>query len=179
MEKVQKVAVLVVVLLLALSVKVFAMSQNEFVDYVTKAHTINGTTYKVKASYRRELENYLSDHPITEDEADKMKVKFDSFLAYIDSIGVRKIKNTTYSQKETLLAKANEITSIVGVSVKYNATDKTIEFYDKNGKKITAIQVSDYDQLVQTGSSNYAYVAVPATVALIAIAGVSVFKKMI
>lgn len=179
MKKVQKVTVLAIVLLIALSTKAFAMSQEDFVDYVTRAHTINGTTYKVNPSYRRELENYLSDHPITEDEADRMKVKFDSFFAYIDSIGVRKISNTTYSQKETLLAKANEISTIVGVSIKYNATDKTIEFFDRNGKKITAIKVVDYDYLVQTGSSNYAYVAVPAGFALMAIAGITIFKKMV
>ena len=168
---------LTIVLLLALTVKAFAMTQSEFVEYVTKSHTINGTTYQVKASYKRELENYLKDHPITDDQADKMKVKFDNFLSYIDSIGVKQISKATHSQKQTLLSKANEITNIVGVTVKYNATDKTIEFYDENGKFITALPVSDYDYLVQTGSSNYGYLAVPAVAAVIALAGVAVFKK--
>ena len=177
MKNLQKVTALVIAILIALSVNAFAMSQSDFVDYVSKDQVINGTTYHIKSSYRKILEDYLADHPITESQADEMKAKYDSFLAYIDSIKVRKIKNTTTSQRQTLLSKANEITSVVGVSVKYNATDKTIEFYDPNGKFIVAIPVSDYDLLVQTGSSNYGYLAIPAVAVVLAVAGVVIYKK--
>lgn len=177
MKNLKKITLLVVVLLLALSVKTFAMTQDELVEYVTKEHTINGTTYKAPDRYKRELENYLIDHPITDAQADEMKTKFDNLLAYINSLGKTHIKDLTKSEKQTLLDKANEITAIVNVTVKYNATDKTIEFYDADGKKITALPVEDYDTLVQTGSSNYDYAIVAGIVAVVAIAGVVVYKK--
>lgn len=177
MKRLLKVIAVTIILTLALSVNAFAMSQSELIEYVSKPHTINGTTYQMNSAYKREINNYVKDHPISDDEANQIKAKFDSFLAYIDSIGVRDISKTTQSQRQTLLAKANEITSIVGVTVKYNATDKTLEFYDNNGKEITALNVSDYNSLVQTGSSNYAYLAIPATLAVVALAGVAVFKK--
>lgn len=177
MNRLLKVIAVTIILTLALSVNAFAMTQSELIEYVSKPHTINGTTYQMNSAYKREIENYVKDHPITDDQANQMKAKFDSFLSYIDSIGVRSIDECTHSQKQTLLAKANEITAVVGVSIKYNSTDKTLEFYDENGKMITAVSVYDYDKLVQTGSSNYVYFAIPATLAVVALAGVAVFKK--
>ena len=177
MKNLQRVTAFVVILLLVLSAKVFAMSQSDFIAYVSKAHTVNGITYQIKSSHKRDLENYLKDHPITEAQADEMKEKFDSLLSYAGSNGIKDAKEATQAQKQTLLAKLNDITAVIGVSVKYNSTDKVIEFYDKDGKMITTESLVNGEILVQTGSSNYAYVAIPATIAVVALAGIVVFKK--
>ena len=179
MKNLQRVTALVVVLLLTLSVKAFAMSQSDFIAYVSKAHTVNGITYQISSSQKKQLVDYLNDHPITEAQADEMKTKFDSLLSYAGSNGIRKASDATRSQKETLLAKANEIAAVIGVSVRFNSTNKTLEFYDKDGKMITAIglELGNAEQFVQTGSSNYAYLAVPVALGVVALAGIVVFKK--
>lgn len=176
MKNLQKVAVLVVVLLLALSVRVFAMSQSDFIAYVSKAHTSNGITYQISSTHKRELENYLKDNPITESQADEMKAKFDSLISYAGSNGIKDPLKATKEQKQVLLSKANDIASVIGLSVKYNSSDKTLEFY-KDGKFITAVSLVNGYTLVQTGSSNYVYLAIPAAVGVVALAGIVVFKK--
>ena len=105
MRNLQKVAILVTILLVVLSVRVFAMTQSDFVAYVTKEHTYNGITYQMSSTHKRELENYLKDNPITEAQADEMKTKFDSLLAYAGVNGIKDPTKATYEQKQTLLAK--------------------------------------------------------------------------
>lgn len=176
MRYLQRVAILAIVLLLVLSVRAFAMSQSDFVAYVSKEHTYNGIKYQITAQHKRELENFLKDNPITEAQADEMKAKFDSLVAYAGSNKIIDPTKATYEQKQTMLAKANEIAAVVGVSVKYNSTDKTLEFY-KDGKFITAVPLINGYVLAQTGSSNYAYLAIPVAVGVIALAGFVVLKK--
>lgn len=176
MKKLQKLALIGMVLLLIMSAKVFAMSQTDFVEYVTKEHTSNGISYHLTESHKRELENFLKDYPITEAQADEMKEKFDSLVTYAGSNRIIDPTKATYEQKQTMLAKANEVAAVVGVSVKYNSSDKTLEFY-KDGKFITAVPLINGYILAQTGSSNYGYMAIPAVAGTVTIAGAVIYKK--
>lgn len=175
MKNLMRVTVLAVVLMLVLTVKTFAMSQSDFVSYVSKAYTINGATFQITSSQKVKLEKYLADHPITESEADQMRAKFDNVIAYIESTGAKSVDAMTKSQKETLLAKANEVAAVVGVNITYNSSDKVLEFY-KDGVKITTVALKG--GLVQTGSSNYMYVVAPVAAVVLVIGGIVFYKKV-
>ena len=45
MKNLKKVAVVTVLLLIVCTVKSFAMSQEDFIEYVSKPYTINGNKY--------------------------------------------------------------------------------------------------------------------------------------
>ena len=179
MKNLKKVAIITVVLLIALTAKTFAMSQEAFIEYVSKPYTINGSVFQITVANENQLRNYLKDNPITDAEADKMKEIFDGIVAFVESTGAKDINSMTKEQKQELFKRGQEMAAVVGITLTYNNTDKTIEFY-KDGRKITAISIYAIlgrSSLVQTGNSNYGYLIVPVAIAVLAIGGVILFKK--
>ena len=101
-------------------------------------------------------------------------------MEYVESTGANHINTMTKAQKKELFARGQEMAAVVGITLTYNSTDKTIEFY-KDGRKITASSIYAIlgrSSLVQTGSSNYGYVVVPVAIAILAIGGVVLAKKV-
>ncbi len=170
MKKLQKILVLVAVLMLVLSVKAFAMSQSELIDYISKARSVNGMSFQLSSANKVKLERFFNENPVTEAQAEQIKSKVDETVSYMESTGATSLSTLTQTQKDTVISKANSAASVVGATISYSSTDKAVTVYDKNGKQVEALSVED-GKLVQTGSSNYQYVVIPA-VAIIAIAAV-------
>ena len=65
---------------------------------------------------------------------------------------------------------ANEAASTLGLSLSYDASSKTLSVY-KDGELIESTTITSSEELVQTGMTNYVYIAILAVV-VIAIAAV-------
>jgi cobalamin biosynthesis Mg chelatase CobN len=174
MKKLQIVMVLAIVLMLVFSINAFAMTESDLVSYICEAHSVNGGSFQLSSADQVKVKRYFSNHSVTEEEANQIKAKLDDAVAYIGTTGATSLSGLTGSEKTELLSKVNSAASVIGVSLVYNSSDKAVDVY-KDGEKIESL--TDTATLVQTGSSNYQYLIIPAVLAVVAIAGVIYFVK--
>lgn len=174
MRKLLTIALLLVVVF-ALATNVNAATKSELSAYLTKTHTVAGEEVSLSESDKVKVERYLSENDVTEEQADKIIAKVDEAIAVMNEAGVSDITKLSKEDKEKLVNIANEAASVLGLTISYDASTKTISIY-KDGKLIESTSITSNSKLVQTGSSNIAYIAVPV-VAIIAIAMVAAYKK--
>lgn len=170
------VSTIVFIMILCIATGVNAYTQQDLLNYLTKAHVVNGQTFQLSAADKVKVERFLADNPVTDEQAAQIKSKADATLNYMEKENVTDLSKLNNTQKEKLLAMANDAADVVGVSVSYSAKDNSVSVY-KDGKLIESIN-ANLNKLVQTGSSNYEYVIAPL-VALIAVAtGVVIRRKV-
>ena len=90
----------------------------------------------------------------------------------MDAAGETDITKLSQADKNKIIDIANSAASELGLSLSYDASTKTLSVY-KDGKLIESSSIASNNELTQTGSANYVYVAILA-VAVIAIAAVVV-----
>lgn len=159
--------------ILFIATGVCAYTQQDLYNYLTKAHEINGQTYQLTEADKVKVERFLADNLVTDEQAAQIKAKADVAINYLEQQDVKDVTKLNKTEKEKLLSLANDAADVVGVSLTYNAGDKTVSVF-KDGKLIESVSTNS-NKLVQTGSSNYEYL-VPV-VALIAIATVVSMKR--
>lgn len=166
---------LLVVLMLTIATTTMAATESELLAYVSKTFTIAGEEVSISASDKVKVERYLNEYEVTEEQADQVVAKIDEVVAIMNEAGVSDLTKLSQEDKQRVIAIANEAASILGLELKYDASTKEISVY-KEGKLIETTTLASSTTLAQTGSTNYAYIVVPA-VAIIAIAIAVIAKK--
>ena len=174
MKKLATVTLLIVMLVAFLAGTVNAATESELLDYLSKEFTIGGETISISASDKVKIERYLNENEVTAEQADSIIAKVDEAIAVLEAAGETDLTKLSQEDKSKLVDIANSAASVLGLSVSYDASSKTISVY-KDGELIESTSISAGDELVQTGSTNYVYVAILAVV-VIAIAAVVVKK---
>ena len=168
MKKVLTIAILfVMVAMLATSV-VNAATTSELVDKIYSM----GEKYGLTSADKVRLERFLSDNPVSEEEADQLIAKAEAAVKVMEDAGVTSVSELTTAQKNQLKSIANEAADIVGVTLVFSSSK--VEIY-KDGKLVETVTAND-DKLAYTGNSINA-VLVVSSVAIIALAAVIVAKK--
>ena len=88
----------------------------------------------------------------------------------ISRLGETDLTKLSQEDKSKLVDIANSAASVLGLSVSYDASSKTLSVY-KDGELIESTTITSSEELVQTGMTNYVYIAILAVV-VIAIAAV-------
>ena len=174
MKKLATVTLLIVMLIGILAGTANAATESELLHYLSKESTVGGETIRIRASDKRKIERYLNENEVTAEQADSIIAKVDEAIAVLEAAGETDLTKLSQEDKSKLVDIANSAASVLGLSVSYDASTKTISIY-KDGELIESTSISAGDELVQTGSTNYVYVAILA-VAVIAIAAVVVKK---
>ena len=133
-----------------------------------------GSKYGVTSADKVKMERYLADNPVTEDQANKIVAEAEAAVKVMENAGKTNYKDLTADEKATLKTKANNVASILGVTLTYKTG--AVEVY-KDGKLIETISSKD-GKLAYTGNTlNIALVA--SVISIVAVAAVIARKKLV
>lgn len=170
MQKLLKISLVFVLLLLAVATTVNAISADDLVAYVTKAQEVAGKkVVLVSASQKVEIERYLSKNEVSESDLDYVKSKFDEAVKILNKAGTTDVKKLSSSVKDELIALVEDVSANTSIKATVNANG-TITVYNLDGTKFDTVTPI----IKQTGSTNYAYIPV---IAIVAVAIVFFTKK--
>ena len=132
--------------------------------------------YGVTNADKVKADRFLTEYPITEDQANQIYGKATEAIKILEDAGVTDVKKLdtqlTKQQKLKFQSLCQEAADIVGVTLTYR--NGTAEVY-KNGKKIEVFYFTD-GKLAYTGN-NINIVLVVSSVAVIALATVYIVRK--
>lgn len=117
-----------------------------------------GSKYGATAADKIRIERYLSDYPVTDNQANAIMSKANEVAKIMDNAGVTGIGQLSKEEKNQIKSLANEAANIVGVTLSFK--NENIEIY-KNGKLIDSTATPVYS--AKNISSNSAKAAKKAT----------------
>ena len=170
MKRLATVTLLVVMLVGVLVGTVNAATESELLAYLSQEFTIRGETVSLSEADKVKIERYLNENEVTAEQADSVIAKVDEAIAVLEATGETDLTRLSQEDKSRLVSIANDAASVLGLSLSYDASTKTISVY-KNGVLVESTSITSSQELVQTGATNYVYIAILAVV-VIAIAAV-------
>lgn len=172
MKKIVTIATIFLMVVMFATTIVSAATKDSLVNDLYALTSKYGVTNadKVKA------DRFLTEYPITEDQANQIYGKATEAIKILEDAGVTDVKKLdtqlTKQQKLKFQSLCQEAADIVGVTLTYR--NGTAEVY-KNGKKIEVFYFTD-GKLAYTGN-NINIVLVVSSVAVIALATVYIVRK--
>ena len=177
MKTLRKMVVLTATVLVALTVfatKSAAFTKADLYDYMTTKKDFTGTELIIRNSDKAKLESFFKKTEITDAQAEQIKGYIESAVNYMNEDGAKSPnKMSSTEKKHKLLQFAKDAAAVLNMSVKYDASEERLDIYDANGKFVDSLywgvevktgKSTTEPKLVQTGSTNYGYVAVAGVV---------------
>ena len=171
MKKVLKIVFFVLLLIVVNMSSVKAVTSSQLAD---KLYSM-GASYGITASQRVQMERYLSDNPVTEEEANSIVEKANEAIQIMDQAGIKDVTKLTSADKSKITQLAKEAASIVGVTLQFGSDSVSIY---KDGKLIDQITSSTASgKLAYTGNNIYKILVVSSVVAVALIAIIYIKEK--
>lgn len=177
MRRLKKIAILLATMMVALIIfatKSAAFTKADLYDYMTTKKDFTGTKLIIRNSDKVKLESFFRKTEITDEQAEKIKGYIDEAVEYMNVDGAKSPNRvSTTEKKRRLLQFAKDAAAVLNMSVKYDASEERLDIYDANGKFIDSlywgIEVKSSKgttdpKLVQTGYTNYEYIAVAGVI---------------
>lgn len=135
-------------------VNVDAMSKDELKAKLTQTYNINGAEFKLTSAQAVQVERYLDNFEVSEEDATYISNKVDEAVELVKASGatsIESIPKNTKSQLSKLVSDVDKETS-----VKATVKNGTVIIYNPNtGAEFTRIT----DPVKQTGAVNYVLIA--------------------
>lgn len=128
--------VLVAVLLFS-ATNVSAMSKDQFLAKVEKTYTINGNEFSLDESQKLQVERYLAENEVSEDDLDTIASKFEDAMEIVKNGKATSLKTLSESQKNKMLELIKEISK--ETDIKITVSDGVITVYNLDGTVFTEI----------------------------------------
>ena len=170
MKRLATVTLLIVMVVAFLAGTVNAATESELLEYLSQEFTVGGEKISISEADKVKIERYLNENEVTAEQADAVIAKVDEAVAVLEAAGETDITKLSQEDKNKLMGIANDAASVLGLSLSYDASTKTLSVY-KDGQLIESTSITSSEELVQTGMTNYVYIAILAVV-VIAIAAV-------
>lgn len=152
MNKLSKIVSIAILIIAVLSISVSAYTNADVIDYVTRAHTVNGRTAQLDKAQRESLSKYLRDNPVSNSEADEIIAKLDKAKSLIDHSGATSLSNLSTSIKAEVVALIKEAGAIAKLDVEVDTVKETVTIKTRGGK--TIIGATSYSQFNTNPASN-------------------------
>ena len=179
MKTIKRVTLAIATILVALSIfatKSAAFTKADLYDYMTTKKDFTGTELIIRNSDKAKLESFFKKTEITDAQAEQIKGYIEAAVNYMNEDGAKSPnKVSTTEKKKRLLQFAKDAAAVLNMSVKYDASEERLDIYDANGKFIDSLywgvevksgKTTTEPKLVQTGSTNYGYVAAAGVVVI-------------
>lgn len=176
MKKTLTVLGIILLALTVLTTVANAATTEELVSFLSQAHEIAGETKQITAAQKVEVERFLSEYPVTEEQADQVIAKIKEGIAIMDAAGTADLDKLSSSEKSSLTALANEVGDILDVKLVVDSSTKSVAIYDKDGKQLSSVPYGNTDTLVNTGA-NYTVYIVASVLAIFAVATIIIANK--
>ncbi len=171
MKKILSITILIAMLIMAFAGKVNATTTNTLAEELYA----KGQKYGMTTSDKVKVERYLSENPVTEEQANAVIAKADEAIAVMESAGTTDYNKLTEAQKEQLKSIATSAAEIIDVKLVFKKG--TVEIYDNTGKLIETIGQNNR-KLAYTGN-NVNVVLTTSVIAIIALAITIVTKRTV
>ena len=171
MKRTLTIALLVVMAVMCLATASYATTSSELADALYE----KGAAYGLTSADKVKIERYLSEYPVTDEEADSILAKADEVVAVMNEAGVKNYFDLTKAQKTEIKNIAKEAAEIIDVQLLFSKGKVEVV---KDGKIIETVTNND-GKLAYTGNSVNIVLAVVATVAVIALAVAAVSKRRV
>lgn len=189
MKRMKKSAIVLVTILLALTAfvgKSQATTKAELQEYMCTEKDFTGTKLIIRNTDKAKLKSFFKKVDMTDEQATKIKECIDGAVAFMNKDGAKSPnKVSTAEKKHELLQFAKDAAAVLNMTVKYDASEERLDIYNANGEFIDSLfwgvevksgKGTTEPALIQTGATNYAYVAV-AGVVLVAGITLAVARK--
>lgn len=128
---------------------------------------VKGKKYGMTTADKVRIERYLSENPVTDEQANQIMSKADEAVAVMENAGVTNYNKLTQDKKSELKAIAKETADIVGAKLVFKSG--SVEIYDANGKLIETVAQNN-GKLAYTGNNSVNVVLTVSVIAMIALA---------
>lgn len=132
-----------------------------------------GQKYGMTSADKVKIERYLSENPVTDEQANAVLAKADEAVALMENAGAKNYDDLTSEQKNQLKSIATSAAEIIDVKLVFKKG--YVEIYDKTGKLIETIGENN-GKLAYTGN-NVNIVLTISVIAIIALAITVVTKR--
>lgn len=155
-------------------------SEQAVLDELKTSVKMNGSEMVIPSEFVNQAENYFNTIDMTADESSQIIAVLKKGESFLENSGASNIADLTFAQKQTLLAYGKEGVGVLGMTMSYDTSTKTLTIYDANGKvAFSAVptlskvgQVKDGSTIKTTGVvADFSGVAAVSAVALIMVAG--------
>jgi len=171
MKKLLASALLLVMLVIMAATTSMAATNADLIAYVTSDHSVAGGTAGLTADQRVRAKRYLTENPVTDEQASAIIAKGDELLAIMEAAGVSDPSQLSKADKENFMKIAQQAADILGLTLVFHA--HSVDIY-KDGTLIDSGSLGG--KLAYTGNSvNLALVI--SSIATIALAAGFVAKK--
>ena len=128
-----------------------AMSESELQNVLTKPYVINGVTYQATTSEKAQIERYLAQNNVSEEDADYIAKKVNEAVEIITKSGVKvaNLSELPTNVKNQLKSLATDITA--NTDIKLTVNKGSITVYNIDGTvfgEITSVLIKQTDNSV-------------------------------
>ena len=169
MKKLISMAIVLVMVVALFPTMINAATNDTLADEIYSM----GAKYGMTEADKVKIERYLSDYPVTDDQANQVIAYANEAVQIMENAGVTDYRELSREDKDALKSIANNAASVLGVTLTFKAG--TVEVY-KDGKLIETITSSTSGKLAYTGN-NINTVLVVSSVAVVALAAAVVVGK--
>lgn len=128
---------------------------------------VKGKKYGMTTADKVRIERYLSENPVTDEQANQIMSKADEAVAVMENSGVTNYNKLTQDKKSELKTIAKETADIVDAKLVFKSG--SVEIYDANGKLIETVAQNN-GKLAYTGNNSVNVVLTVSVIAMIALA---------
>ena len=171
MKKSLVISILTAIIIMACATLVNAATTNTLADELYA----KGKKYGMTTADKVKIERYLSENPVTEDQANSIIAKADEAISVMESAGTTNYDKLTTAQKEQLKSIANSAASVVDVKLVFKKG--SVEIYNNAGKLIETVGQNN-GKLAYTGN-NVNVVLTTSVIAIFALAITVVTKRTV
>ena len=171
MKKTLSIIILVAMLVIALGGVVNAATTKTLADELYA----KGQKYGRTTAEKVKIERYLSENPVTDEEANSLIAKADEAIAIMEDAGTTDYNKLTTAQKNKIKSIATSAANIINVKLVFKKG--YVEIYDNTGKLIETIGQNN-GKLAYTGN-NVNVVLTTSVIATIALAITVVTKRTV
>lgn len=169
MKRFLTISLLVAMFVMAFAGIVNATTTNTLADELYA----KGEKYGITTADKVKIERYLSENPVTEEQANKIIAKADEAIAVMEKAGVTNYDKLTTAQKDELKSIATSAADIIDVKLVFKKG--YVEIYSNDGKLIETVGENN-GKLAYTGN-NVNVVLTTSVIAIIALAITVVTKR--
>ena len=171
MKKSFIISILTAIIIMACATAVNAATTKTLADELYA----KGQKYGMTSADKVKIERYLSENPVTDEQANALVAKADEAIAIMENAGTTDYNKLTSSQKEQLKTIATSAANIIDVKLVFKKG--TVEIYDNTGKLIETVGQNN-GKLAYTGN-NVNVVLTTSVIATIALAITVVTKRTV
>ena len=136
---------------------------------------VKGKKYGMTTADKVRIERYLSENPVTDEQANQIMSKADEAVAVMENAGVTNYNKLTQDKKSELKTIAKEAADVIDAKLVFKSG--SVEIYDANGKLIETVAQNN-GKLAYTGNNSVNVVLTVSVIAMIALA-ITVGEKKI